>query len=395
MMPLSVGRLTDGSSRRDAAEAQGLDRMPELESITVRGFKSIASIEELKLQDVNVLIGPNGSGKSNFIRVFQFLNSIQEGRLQEYASKEGGAERILHFGSKQTKSVVIHISFKDLTNQYHIELQPTADDQFLPMDERVYFWENRAEHERPFVQTLARNSMEAGISGSSTSRVATYVQMHLSRWRLYHFHDTSTSSPMKKASNVNDNAFLRPDGSNLASFLYLLRVRYPQSYDLIRDVIRRVAPFFKDFVLEPDRLKPDVMRLSWIHEHSDAYFDASSLSDGTLRFIALTTLFLQPAELKPSVILLDEPELGLHPYAIEMAASMAKTASKQTQVVLSTQSSLFLDHFDPADVLVANRVDGSTELTRLEGDKLSEWLEDFSLGQLWEKNVFGGRPERE
>jgi predicted ATPase len=394
-MQPSVGRFTGGSSKRNAGEKQELERMPQVETLTVRGFKSIASIEELHLRDVNVLIGPNGSGKSNFIRVFAFLNAIREGRLQEFTAKEGGAERVLHFGSKQSQTLSIRIAFKDLTNQYSIELQPATDDRFVPTDERVYYWGDRAEHDRPWVGFPMGNGKEAGISQSATSEVASFVQKHLDGWRLYHFHDTSISSPMKKSANVNDNAFLRPDGSNMAPFLYYLRERHGESYHVIRETIRRVAPFFKDFVLEPDRLNPAVMRLSWLHEHSDAYFDASSLSDGTLRFMALATLFLQPQVLRPSVILLDEPELGLHPYAIEMAASMAKSASESTQVILSTQSSLFLDHFEPQDILVADRSGGATRLTRLDGESYAAWLEDFSLGQLWEKNMFGGRPEKE
>jgi predicted ATPase len=142
-------------------------------------------------------------------------------------------------------------------------------------------------------------------------------------------------------------------------------------------------------------LKAEDIKLEWKHKNSDLYFDASSLSDGTLRFIALTTLFLQPKECLPSVILVDEPELGLHPYAIEMLASLIRPASNNAQVIVSTQSSLLLDHLDPEDVLVANRVDGGTQITRLESAPLVEWLKDYSLGQLWEKNEFAGRPVRE
>ena len=156
-----------------------------------------------------------------------------------------------------------------------------------------------------------------------------------------------------------------------------------------------VAPFFDDFQLEPQNLNPDKILLEWKHKGSEAYFDASSLSDGSLRFIVLTTLFLQPEQYRPSVILVDEPELGLHPYAITMLASLVKQASVKTQVIISTQSPFLLDHFQPEDVLVADRVDGGTQLTRLESAKLSGWLGDYSLGQLWEKNEFGGRPTPE
>lgn len=191
---------------------------------------------------------------------------------------------------------------------------------------------------------------------------------------------------------MDDNRFLRSDGSNLAAFLYYLQEKEQTSYSLIRRATQSVAPFFYDFKLSPLRLEPDDIKLEWRHKNSEQYFDASSLSDGTLRFIALATLLLQPQEHLPSLILIDEPELGLHPYAIEMLASLIRQASQNTQVIVSTQSSLLLDHFDPDDVLVANRVDGETQVTRLDRAQLKDWLEDYSLGQLWEKNEFAGRP---
>jgi predicted ATPase len=197
---------------------------------------------------------------------------------------------------------------------------------------------------------------------------------------------------MRKTAQLNDNAFLRPDGSNLPAFLYLLQEKHQNEYSMIRRTIQRVAPFFDDFQLSPDALNEDAIRLAWKHKNSDQYFGAASLSDGTLRFIALATLFLQPEKLRPSVILVDEPELGLHPAALTMLASLVKQASVKTQVILSTQSPLLLDHFQPEDVLVADRVEGSTQFTRLDPTKLTTWLEDYSLGQLWEKNELGGRP---
>ena len=200
---------------------------------------------------------------------------------------------------------------------------------------------------------------------------------------------------MKKTADLNDNRFFRPGGANLAPFLYYLREKHESSYSLIRRTVQRVAPFFDDFVLAPQRLNEDKIRLEWQHKGTDAYFDAASLSDGSLRFIALATLLLQPESLRPSVILLDEPELGLHPYAITMLASLLKQAAAQTQIILATQSPFLLDHFEPEDVLVADRVNGQTQLTRLDTPSLETWLQDYSLGQLWEKNEIGGRPAPE
>ncbi|MFA7238396.1 MAG: AAA family ATPase [Phycisphaeraceae bacterium] len=371
-----------------------MEGVPELSSITIKGFKSIASIEALPLRAINVVIGPNGSGKSNFIGVFGFLHAIREGHLQNYVATAGGAERVLHFGSKVTPKLEIHASFENDVNQYKIQLEATSSDQLHPSEELAYYWQ-KSGHSQPFKEPVVIRGSEAGISNPNCKKTAGFVRDHLGRWRVYHFHDTSSSSPMKKTADVNDNPYFRPDGANLAAFLYLLRQKHEQSYSLIRRTVQQAAPFFDDFQLEPLKLNPNTIKLEWRHKNSEAYFDASSLSDGTLRFIALATLFLQPEEYRPSVILVDEPELGLHPYAITMLASLVKQASVKTQVILSTQSPLVLDHFEPEDVLVADRVNGGTVLTRQDSAKLAQWLEDYSLGQLWEKNELGGRPAGE
>lgn len=368
--------------------------MAELDWISIHGFKSIASVEKLKLGAINVVIGPNGSGKSNFIGVFSFLHAIRQGHLQNYVGEAGGAEKVLHFGSKVTDEVRLHVSFAEELNQYEIALRPTSDDSLVPHEERVYFW-NKAQFESPYEQTVSRVGNEAGISRAQGYDIESHVRKHLGRWRLYHFHDTSASSPMKKTADLNDNRFLRPDGSNLAAFLYLLKANHPQSYRLIHGAVQRVAPFFDDFQLEPTQLNAEKIRLEWRHKGTEAYFNAASLSDGTLRFIALATLFLQPQEFRPSVVLVDEPELGLHPYAINLLASIMKQAAVDTQMIVSTQSPQLLDHFEPEDVLVADRVHGGTTLTRLDPARLESWLERYSLGQLWEKNEIGGRPGRE
>lgn len=365
---------------------------PALDYITIKGFKSIASVEKLVLSPINIIIGPNGSGKSNFIGVFSFLHAIREGRLNDYVRKANGAEQLLHFGSKMTGEIKIFVSFREEVNQYELILKPTADDSLYPANELAYYWNKR--NPTPYHESLSArdNGKEAGISDPKVIKTAGWVRTRLGSWRLYHVHDTSDSSPMRKTAQLNDNIFLRPDGSNLPAFLYLLQQKHQTSYSLIRHTVQRVAPFFDDFQLNPDPLNEDAIRLAWKHKNSDKYFGATSLSDGTLRFITLATLFLQPEKFLPSVILVDEPELGLHPTAITMLASLVKQASVKTQVIFSTQSPFLLDHFQPEDVLVADRVDGATQFTRLDSANLTNWLDDYSLGQLWEKNELGGRP---
>lgn len=367
--------------------------MPALDWITVKGFKSIASLEKLRIRPINVLIGANGSGKSNFLEAFSFLQILRSRGLRNYVMRSGGADKILHFGSKETPSATFHVSFEDEINQYEIELTADDDDGLFPSSESAYFWDKK-KYPHPYREPIRGRDGEAGI-GEWSPYVAQYVNSHLNRWRLYHFHDTGPKSPMKKISDVNDNRHLRADGANLAAFLYLLRETHAETYDLIRGAVRLAAPFFDDFALEPLAANEDKIRLEWKHRGTDAWFNASSLSDGSLRFIALTVLLLQPEDLRPSVILLDEPELGLHPYAVTLLASLVQQASVKTQVILATQSPILLDRFEPEDVLVADRKDGRTEFSRLDGERLEKWLQHYSLGQLWEKNEFGGRPSPE
>ena len=363
----------------------------ELDYITVKGFRSIKCIENLELCPINVLVGGNGSGKSNFVGVFDFLHALRQGRLGAYTDKAGGADAVLHFGSKETPTLEVKISFQDGVNGYHVILAPGSTDQFFVQDERCWFWDKQRHAKGPYEEVLRSKGSEAGINETHNKTVG-WVQKRLDGWRIYHFHDTSDSSPVKKTADIDDNRYLRPDGSNLAAFLYFLRDRHNASYEMIRKTVRRVTPFFSDFQLAPLQRNEKKIRLEWTHKTSDKYFDASSLSDGTLRFICLATLFHQPWEFRPSAILVDEPELGLHPYAITMLATMMKMAAKKTQVIVSTQSPLLLDHFEPPDVLVADRQNGRSTLRRLTAEELEQWLEDYSLGQLWEKNQFGGRP---
>ncbi len=363
-----------------------------LDYISIKGFRSIREIEQLPLRPINVLIGPNGSGKSNFIGVFDLLRALRRGRLVEYTDKSGGADKILSFGSKETPTMEFEVSFENGINGYRIELSPTDDDRFYIDDEMCWYWDKES-YDSPYIENILPGRNEAGISREQ-NRTAEWVRAFLLSWRKYHFHNTSDSSPTKKTGDVDDNRLFRSNGANLAAYLMLLQEEHPSEYQLIRKTVQQVTPFFDDFQLAPLRRNPNKVKLEWTHKSSDAYFDAAALSDGTLRFMCLATLFLQPVAYRPSVILIDEPELGLHPYAVTLLASMIKSAAKRTQVILSTQSALLLDHFEPNDVLVAGLEQGATSLHRLDRENLEEWLEDYSLGQLWEKNAFGGRPTR-
>lgn len=356
--------------------------MKALRKISIDGFKSIEHAE-LELGDLNVVIGANGSGKSNFIAVFRLLERVLSHNLQVYVASE--PDRLLHHGRKKTPS--LSLDFRFAQNAYGFVLKASQDTLIF-------------ENER--VKSLGLWSDAGPIAvGHKESKLEEAAELHKNQlpkpvfplaqdFVVYHFHDTSDHSPAKQTCNVADNRAFRPDAANLPAYLYWLQEKHPVQFRHIEEHIRLVVPFFDRFQLAPLQLNETKIKLEWRQKGSDAYFDAYSLSDGTLRFICLATLLLQPNP--PALILLDEPELGLHPFAIRILAEMLETASQRVQVILATQSVTLLNNFAPKDVIVAENDGLKTTFKRLDAGKLSMWLDAFSLGDLWEKNVLGGRP---
>lgn len=363
--------------------------MRTLEKLKIKNFKSIYD-QILKLGRLNVFIGGNGSGKSNLIGVFHFLNRVVAGDLQNYTGEAGGADSILYFGRKQSPSLTIELEFgeKSSANGYGFTLRPTAQDRFIFSSETMWF-HDRTRFPEPLPVDLGSGHAEARVRQLNTG-IANYVREDLGSYRIYHFHDTSSSARVKQTGDVDDNLRLQTDAGNLAAFLYRLQKKSPGHFQNIEETVRQIAPFFEGFRLEPSRLNPDKIRLEWKEKGSDAYFNASSLSDGTLRFMCLATLLLQPK--LPAVVLLDEPELGLHPAAISLLADLLESASQSTQVLVATQSVTLVNQFTPESVWVVERLDRESTFQHLESADMSAWLENYSLGELWEKNILGGRP---
>jgi len=364
--------------------------MASLERLHVRGWKSFLDIE-LELSPLNVLIGANGVGKSNFISLFRFLRAIAREEMQLFVEKEGGAQALLHLGSPSAEEIGIEISARG--NRLDMVLQPTKDDRLVFVRDVVY-WHGFSGETDIWTRNPSYGHKESRLPQDvkKYGGAGEHLLDTLKDLQVYHFHDTSSSARIRHAGPVDDNRLLHSDGRNLAAYLYYLQERYPSSFTQVVHTVRLVAPYFKDFQLAPRRLDPDKIVLEWTQHGTNAYFNASQLSDGTLRFMALATLLLQP-EL-PRTILVDEPELGLHPFAVTLLGSMMHAASKRSQLIVSTQSSLLVDQMKPEDIVVLDHRQGSSRLHRLDPAELDEWLTDYSLGDLWLKNRLGGRPSR-
>ena len=356
----------------------------QLTSLKIEGYKSIKACD-LKLGALNVLIGANGAGKTNFISFFRLIGEILAGNLQLTISKQGGPDVFLRHGRQQTEDLKAEVFFGN--NGYGFILNATNDNRMMFAKEA--FWWNVSGP-----KDIGAGHFESKVNEGTGTQIDRFVLSALKSWRVYHFHDTSETAKVKQVSQINDNEYLRQDAHNLAAFLLRLKQNHKAHYKKIVRTIQLVAPFFGGFHLRPTTHNTDQTELEWTEKGMDVPLKAHALSDGTLRFICLATVLNQPEEFMPSTLLIDEPELGLHPYAITVLAAQLKAASENHQVIVSTQSVELVNEFEADDLVVVNRQKGETVFERTSEDKLKSWLEDYSLGEVWKKNLIGGRPSK-
>lgn len=351
-----------------------------MDYIEIEGYKSIKNAR-VEIKPINILIGANGAGKSNFVSFFTFLNNLYNANLREYISLNGGIDKMLFQGPKITQKIKAKLSFNDEKNAYSFTMQK-GEDAFVFTKEDL-FYQGKA-------WDISDYGNEANVKTYDSFR-AIYIRNHLNSFKKYHFHDTGKNSPFNQTSNVNNDVFfLYEKGENLAAFLFGIQQKEPVIYGRIVKIIQSIAPYFSDFYFQPNA--EDLIRLLWQDKYSSTVYGATDLSDGTIRFIALTTLLMQPN--LPATIIIDEPELGLHPFAISKLAGMIQSvASRGTQVIIATQSTDLVSHFQPEDIITVDQTDGESIFTRLNEADLSQWLEEYSLGELWKRSIIqGGQP---
>jgi len=357
-----------------------------LDKVTIRGFKSIRSLEDFELRNLNVLIGANGAGKSNFIEFFHMvLAMMKSGGLKQFAA--GNADAYFFGGPKTTGTINIQMRFG--ANGFDFDLSPTEDGFFLITNEYRHFFTGSQ-----YTRKLGSGHFDAKLiddqerPGRETEHGASWHTYQAIRsWMIYHFHDTSTLAGMRRYHDQGHSESLFVDAANIAPFLMKLKTAHSQCYAEILRAVRLVIPFFDDFVLKSNT--QENLRLDWRQKGLRDYpMRPSQLSDGSIRFICLATALLQPEP--PSTIIIDEPELGLHPEAIGILGELVHDAAKRTQVVLATQSATLINEFSIEDIVVVNRKDGQSTFERLNKTDFSEWLEDYLVGDLWTKNIIAG-----
>jgi predicted ATPase len=373
--------------------------MANIESLSISGFKSIRELKEFRPNaGVNIFIGANGAGKTNLISFFRMLswmvNSVD--KFQIYVAENGFASAFLHDGPRVTKEIFWSVSLRapQGVNEYSARLVYGAQDSIFFAEEKVRFSSsqietrnpNWTEFPAPHRESQLRSFVPEFPNARTTVRTITHM---LSLIKVHQFHNTSLDAPIRNSWPISDGRHLKESAGNLGAFLYKIQTEYPQEYRRIVLLVRKMVPFFDDFVLEP---QGKYIILRWRENNSEKVFDASLASDGMLRYIALVALLAQPHHNLPSVMFIDEPELGLHPSAIELIAGLIKTTSRHCQMFVSTQSPALVDMFEPEQVTVVERIGRASTYTKLDSEALKTWMEEYSLSEMWEKNIIKGLP---
>ena len=393
------GRRGAGSAREAAKEVK-IKHRNRITEVSIEGFRSLKRIQGVKLNDLNILIGANGSGKSNFIGFFQMLGYALTESLQRFIQTRGFGDSMLFMGSKNTPILKANLELDSGQGENHYEftMAYATPDTLIYTQEQISY--QPADRDKPYYQNLEVGGKESALirtaresaENPGTTNAAKYIRGALGGMRVYQFHDTSLSAYIRKTADIGSGHRLYHDGGNLAAVLYNLKTNHGPYYKRVVDTVRRMVPDFKDFVLEPETHDPNRIMLRWQSAASDYELGPHQISDGSLRFMALATLLLQPEDNLPDMVIIDEPELGLHPAAEVLVGALLDSVSKKSQVIVSTQSSTFVDLFAPEDIIVTEMKDGATTLKRPSADHLKIWLQDYSMGEIWRKNLIGGRP---
>lgn len=369
----------------------------QLQEVIIKGYKSISSDVplHLTLKKINVILGANGSGKSNIISFFKMLNYMMSGSLQSFIESNGGSQSFLHYGSKKTQNILASLIFKSskFHDKYDFTLSYATPDKLIITSEEAEYQNGKCSSPKKI--KLETDFKESVLSHKQEDRTLAVIKKILSNCKVYQFHDSSQTAAIRNSCPKDVDNYLQAEANNLAAFLLRIKNEFPDNYENIVSYVKLVVPQFQDFILEPNKVG-NVM-LKWRDNSATDYiFLPNQFSDGSIRFIALATLLLQPKQTMPSVIIIDEPELGLHPYAITQLAEMIKEASNSTQVIIATQSPYLIDEFSANDIIVVESLKeegySHTQIKRLDKKELNEWLDDYTISDLWDKNIIGGRP---
>ncbi len=379
-----------------------------LHSIYLRNLLSFGpDTERLELRALNVLIGPNGSGKSNLLDALSLLRAAPK-RLA--AGLTGGAADWVWKGAVDATAHIevvarnkspkkpLRYSLDFRVDNYGMNLadERVADAVAAPNATEAYFYfgydKGRAMlNVKGDKRQLKREEVEPGASILEQRRdpdqypEITYLADAFGQMRFYREWSFGRNTAIRDSRKTDErNDFLAEDSTNLGLMLNKLRrdsAAKKQVLNLLNELYEGITDF--DVLIEAGSVQVFL-------EEGPYTIPATRLSDGTLRYLSLLAVLCQPK--LPPLICIEEPELELHPHAVLAMGKLIKEASERTQLIVTTHSDILLDILgsNPDDVIVCEKHDGQTEMTRLSEAELRGWLERYSLSQLWTRGKLGG-----
>ena len=367
----SLGKLT----------IRGFKSIRELEDFDLE-FKPISGLEDFEQRNLNILIGANGSGKGNLIAAIQMLKAQAAGTLESYIASNGGVSALLHNGSKPANKIELEASIS--SNSYKLSITPKPDGSYELAESASPHIASKTEPEDAEDDRLLAVQQDVAAYPSEGAKES--VHQSINSWRMYHFHDTGPTAAMRRPGLIQDNEHLRPDASNIAPYLLRLRDEHPSTYKRVLYGWHHIAPFLDDPILETHKVGRETkVSLAWKAKGSSCTMQARHLSGGVMRFLCLAAALWHKNY--PPMIVVDEPELGLHPDPVDLAYELIECAARHTQVITATQSTLLLRECAIEDVVVVRRKDDQSTFEKLKHDDFKAWLEDYSVSGLWLMNV--------
>ena len=404
-----------------------INRQCILERISIEGFRSFRSLQDFELRNINVLIGANGSGKSNFIDFIEWIGDTARIALDEQdksARKKGlwdNDEMLFFIGKEPAPQTVFRLTTAGIN--YSLTMpKGQLEGATFSLDNKTFHFSTHAGKENSGEDSREGNDADVsmahddgvgvsmahddgvgvsmahddgvGVSMAHDANPADAQEAYnffrlLADLKVYHFHNIrETLSGNPTNPDLPDDKLAR-DGANIARFLRHLKLNHSFHYEKILYRVSMDSPFIEDFILDPiEGGHTNDIQLRWKQKHVNHVFHPCQLSDGTLRLVCLAAVLLQPEP--PTAIVIDEPEMGLHPDAIYLLGETIRDASYKTQVIIATQSPLLVDRFELEDLVIASRQNGASQFTRYTREYMKDFLENYTLGELWQNNHLEG-----
>ena len=385
----------------------------KIEELKIQGYRSLYDVT-WKPGDLNVLIGPNASGKTNFLNFLKFLSLSAEGKLGDFIRKEGGFKAISWDEDGRnimTKLKIISARRKTEPMSCYLLYIMGVKNKFFVLEEylgKVFrgksalsisdkltkdfvfsrrFRDSTIINEKTnrkidlVVDTPDESLLSSGTGPFTPNKKINEFMKYFSSWSVYHTFSTDQNAQIRMPSVSRYEYQVASDGQNLISVLHTLYTTDREFKKELNNAMKvAFGDDFDELVFPPDADQRVQLRLRWKSLKKER--SAADLSDGTLRFLLLMAVLANP---KPApLIAIDEPEIGLHPSMLPIIAEFAVEASRKTQVIFATHSPEFLGAFRDTipTTTVAKLNEGKTELKTINGEDLSKWLKEYTLGEL-------------